>query len=99
MQAFKPTLLERVVLSLPWLGILWLIIQAFNDKIDGLFVFGLLFILVPLAVVVNAVSIIGIRGKSFMKQIEKAQKKGKSTPLKSTNYADLPKWDPRRKKK
>lgn len=91
-------LILRVILLVPWVFIIWLISEGFEGAIDGLLVFFLLFILIPLAIFINVVTVVVINGRGVFKQIREAQKRShkKDEPLKSTNYADLAWWNPRR---
>lgn len=86
------------MLTVPWLFLVWFVAQGFAGNIDGFLVFFLLFILVPLAVIFNFATIVFFRGKDVFQTIKRAQQGAakKQEPLQSTNYADLPWWNPRR---
>ena len=94
-------LLLRLALLVPWVFLIWLIGQGISGEISALLVFILLFILIPVAMFLNVVTMVFFQGQQFMKQVREMQKArtGQSEPLESENYADLPKWDPRKYKK
>lgn len=89
---------ERLALALPWIFIIWFIAQTLSGDVDGLLAFVLVVILVPLAAMINLVTVIGFRGYEVMKVFRGAQQRGKqqSKTLESTNYAELPWWNPKR---
>lgn len=63
-----------------------------------LLVFVLLFILIPGAIVVNLITVVAFQGHQAIKTMRNMQKgKGQGpAKLKSTNYSDLPWWNPKK---
>ena len=91
-------LLQRIVIVIPWIFIGWLIGRGISGEMDGLLVFVLVIILVPIGIFLNLLTIILFKGRQaikMLKQMQDAQKKGQE-PIKSDNYADLPWWNPKR---
>lgn len=94
---FQPTFIERILLVIPWVFPVWLIAKGMNDEIDGLLVFVLVVITIPIIIFINIVTIVFVRGKKALKQFKKAaQGESSKKTLKSTNYSELPWWDPRK---
>jgi len=90
--------LQRVITVIPWLFLGWLVGRGISGEMDGLLVFVLVIILIPLAITFNILTIVLFQGKAVLKRIRQAQtaQKQQSAPLKSKNYADLPWWHPKR---
>jgi hypothetical protein len=82
---------------MPWIFLIWLIGQGIGGQIDALLVFALLFILIPGAMVLNLLTVVGFQGRAAIKMIRNVQK-GQNEPkqIESANYADLPWWNPKR---
>jgi len=96
-------LLLRVFLAIPWVGIVWLLVQAFDGNIGWLLTIVLLFILIPAAIIINIITVVAVKGSAFLKQVRNMQqaapksRKNKSKDrLKVDNVNDLPWYDPRR---
>lgn len=88
----------RVTLLVPWVFLIWLIAEGMQGDISGLLVFFLLFILIPLAMVMNLVTVIAFQGATIFRmarQVQRSKDVG-NTKLRSENYADLPWWSPKR---
>jgi len=90
----------RILLVAPWVFIVWLIGQGFAGEIDGLLTFVLVLILIPIAAVLNLISVVLVRGRKLLKEVhnmnsqQSAQKK--TDRISAVNYADLAWYDPRR---
>lgn len=95
----QPSLLERILLIVPWLFPVWLISKGINGEIDGLLVFVLLIIAIPVIFFINIVTVVFVRGRSALQQIKQATGTKAKKPLKSINYSDLPWWDIRKWRK
>ena len=91
-------LFQRIVLLIPWLFLVWLIGQGMSGEISALLVFVLLFILIPLAMVLDLFTVIIFQGHTALKMIRNMQtsKDVGSQKLESENYADLPWWNPKK---
>lgn len=87
-------LLLRILLVAPWVFIVWLVARGFSGEIDGLLVFVLLVLLMPLIIFINVLTIVLFKGRQFIKKVQQAQKG--EEPLKSDNYAELPWWNPKK---
>ena len=88
----------RLILLVPWVFLVWLIGQGISGEVSILLVFVLLFILIPLAIIINLVTIVLFQGQQalkMMRQVQKMRKEG-AKPLESENYADLPWWNPKK---
>lgn len=94
-----PSFIERIALLVPWMFPVWLIVKGSNGEIDGLLVFVLIVISLPLIFIINVITLVALRGRTIMKQFKQATRGPDKTPLKSTNYSDLPWWDIRKWKK
>ena len=91
----------RVLIIIPWLFIGWLLGKAFSGDMGWLLVVTLVIILVPLAGIINLITIAVVRGRAVLKTVIQAQKDatdGDSTTkrVEATNIADLPWYNPRR---
>ena len=88
----------RLFLLVPWIFLVWLIGQGIAGEISALLVFVLLFILIPAAIVVNLITVVAFQGHQALKMIRNLQKSKDvgNQKLESTNYSELPWWDPRR---
>lgn len=87
-------LLLRIALLAPWIFLIWLISQGISGAISGIMVFFLLFLLIPGTIFMNLVTVVFFQGHAAMRIIKNAQGGGKT--LESTNYSDLPWWNPKR---
>ena len=91
-------LLLRVLLLVPWAFLIWLIVEGMQGNISALLVFFLLFLLIPAAIVANLITVVAFQGHQAVKvirQVQKSKDVGNQT-LESTNYTDLPWWNPKR---
>lgn len=88
----------RILLLVPWLFLIWLIGQGIAGEVSALLVFVLLFILIPVAIVANLVTVVAFQGHTVMKVVRQAQKSRDvgNQKLESENYADLPWWNPKK---
>lgn len=94
-------LVLRLFLVVPWVFLIWLIAQGMEGEISAVLVFILLFFLIPLAIIMNLVTVAAFHGHAAVKMIRQAQKRNDvgNQKLESENYADLPWWDMRRWRK
>lgn len=91
-------LMLRILLIIPWLFLIWFISLGISGSINILLMFLLLFILIPGAVVVNLITVILVQGRQVMKIMRDFQngQTAQGKKLESTNYSDLPWWNPRK---
>ena len=91
-------LFMRLTLLVPWVFLVWLIGQGISGDMSILLVFVLLFILIPGAMVLNLVTVIAFQGHQAMKMVRNMQtsKDIGNKKLESTNYSDLPWWNPKK---
>ena len=94
-------ILLRIALLVPWAFLIWLIVQGMNGEISAVLVFVLLFFLIPMAIIINLVTVAAFHGHAAIKMIRQVQtsKDVGNQRLESENYADLPWWDPKRWRK
>lgn len=91
----------RVLIIIPWLFIGWLLGKAFSGDMGWLLVITLVIILVPLAGVINLITIALVRGRKLLKTVIEAQRdaadgKKSAGRVEATNIADLPWYNPKR---
>lgn len=94
----------KIFLAIPWFFIIWLISQSFDGAIDGFLTFVLVVILVPVAIIMNLVTVLFSKGTVVMKQMKDMQNMGQkkqtvaaeSSRQEAVNYAELPWYDVRR---
>ena len=90
-------LLMKILVIAPWVFLIWLIAQGLDGDIDGLLVFILVLILIPIFSAMNIVTIVLFKGRAFIKKLRNVQHN--EEPLTSENYAELPWWSPKKRKK
>lgn len=103
-QSFLSLIIERVLLILPWIFIVWLIAQAAGGELNWLLVIVLLVIFIPVAFFLNIITMVLVRGRAFLKELVKSQRSPRTKTSagekegrkQAQNLADLPWWDPRR---
>lgn len=93
------SLLLRVLITLPWLGLIWFVSLGFTDHLNLLLVIILTIIFIPLAMVFNLLTYIAFHGASVITAIRRMQKSRDigNERLESENYADLPWWHPKKR--
>lgn len=93
-ESLTSRLVLRVLLLTPWVFILWLFLHAIDDSFNGLLVFVIIAILIPLTVLLNVVTYVIVKGRSVIQQLRGLQNRrsAQSAPLESPNYAEQPWW-------
>ncbi len=91
-------LLLRVFILIPWIFLVWLIGEGIQGNVSGLLVVLLVILLIPVALILNVITIVAMKGHvlfTVLRQVQKSKDIG-NQKLESTNYSDLPWWDVRK---